>query len=125
MYNLTLFRKVNNSHEGGNRRKVKSMDINYYSARAVLCTFLCYGAVRPDLAPNRALTYMEKQMYANADLDGLGSLYNSLKTEYDRRYFLLGIPGFFAERKIRQCGTCMGFHCNTYRITKQRPALRA
>jgi hypothetical protein len=51
--------------------------------------------------PNRALTYMERKMYVNADLNGLGVLYNSLKTEYDRRYFLSALPGFFAERKIQ------------------------
>jgi hypothetical protein len=67
----------------------------------LLCAGYGTAQVRPDLMPRRALTYMEKQMYANADLDGLGGLYNTLKSEYDRRYFLLGLPGFFAERKIQ------------------------
>jgi hypothetical protein len=62
-----------------------------------------YGLAQQQTAtvPNRALTYMERKMYTNADLSGLAVLYDSLKTEYDRRYFLSALPGFFAERKIQ------------------------
>ena len=57
-----------------------------------------YGVAQ---VPNRALTFMEKQMYQTASTSELGMLYNSLTTEYDRRYFLLALPGYFAERKIQ------------------------
>lgn len=48
----------------------------------------------------RALTYLEKEMYQTRDARELKALYRKLKTEYDRRYFLLAIPEYVAERKI-------------------------
>lgn len=62
-----------------------------------------YGAAQQQTGavPNRALTYMERKMYVNTDLNGLAVLYDTLKTEYDRRYFLSALPGFYAERKIQ------------------------
>lgn len=65
-----------------------------------MALMLCagYGVAQ---VPNRALSYMEKEMYKTTGPSELGTLYNSLQTEYDRRYFLLALPGYFAERKTQ------------------------
>ena len=61
-----------------------------------------YGGAQQQTAsvPNRALTYMERNMYACADINGLQTLYNTIQNDYDLRYFLAGLPGFLAERKV-------------------------
>jgi hypothetical protein len=59
------------------------------------------GTAQPlTMAPDRPLTYMERNMYACTNMNELQKLYSSLQTDYDRRYFLGGLPGFMAERKI-------------------------
>jgi hypothetical protein len=75
--------------------------MRYKLLMGFISLLLCAGYGSAQQVPNRALTYMEKEMYKTASTDGLGALYNNLKTEYDRRYFLLALPGYFAERKIQ------------------------
>jgi hypothetical protein len=68
----------------------------------ILLLCASYSAAQQTVTvPNRALTYMEQKMYTKADLNSLAAMYDSLKTDYDRRYFLSALPGFFAERNIQ------------------------
>jgi hypothetical protein len=55
----------------------------------------------PAAYPSHPLTYMQKRMNVSKDIAGLEKLYDSLKTEYDRRYFLSGLPGFLTEKRIQ------------------------
>jgi hypothetical protein len=52
------------------------------------------------VTPNRAITPMETKMYACPDLSSLQALYNTLKTDYDRRYFFSGLPAYLADNNI-------------------------
>lgn len=77
------------------------MKYNLFFGGIVLLLFAGPGAAQPSsMVPNRPLTYMERNMYTCADMHELQNLYASLTTDYDRRYFLGGLPGFMAERNI-------------------------
>jgi hypothetical protein len=67
----------------------------------LFCSGFVTAQQQTGLYPKRALTYMERKIYANTDINGLQTIYDSLKTEYDRRYFLSALPDFFKERNIQ------------------------
>jgi hypothetical protein len=67
---------------------------------AVLLFCSGYGKAS-DPPQTRPMTKYEKAIAKIDDLNDLQTAYDTLKTDYDRRYFLHALPGYFADLKIK------------------------
>jgi hypothetical protein len=64
----------------------------------LLCSSYCLAADPPQTRP---MTRYEKAIANITDPNDLKSAYDTMKTDYDRRYFLNALPGYFKDHNIQ------------------------
>jgi hypothetical protein len=68
------------------------------TAVLLLCSGYCLASDPPQTRP---MTRYEKAIANITDPNDLKTAYDTMKTDYDRRYFLNALPGYFADHKIQ------------------------
>jgi hypothetical protein len=67
------------------------------TAVLLLCSGYCLASDPPQTRP---MTRYEKAIANITDPNDLKTAYDTMKTDYDRRYFLNALPGYFSDHKI-------------------------
>jgi len=68
------------------------------TAVLLLCSGYCLASDPPQTRP---MTRYEKAIANITDPNDLKTAYDTMKTDYDRRYFLNALPGYFTDHKIQ------------------------
>jgi hypothetical protein len=58
--------------------------------------------------PVRAMTNIERTMYGASNMNDLKNTYDTMKTDYERRYFLCALPNFCIDMNIQSIPAWMG-----------------
>jgi hypothetical protein len=70
------------------------------TAVLLLCGSYAAAQKAADTGQTRPMTRYEKAIAKITDPKDLKTAYDTLKTDYDRRYFLNALPGYFSDHKI-------------------------